>query len=151
MRYQELPTKEGGYFRTGSRTPMQWDKSANLGFSAGCADSLYLPVDPRRDAPTVAAQEKKRGSLLRFTRELLTLRHEREELRDNANLEIVHSEKGDAFVYRRGGLLLAVNPAAREAKAPVDVTGRKTLFSIGGAGAAEGGLVLQPQSFVVFQ
>ena len=151
MRYQELPTKEGGYFRTGSRTPMQWDKSANLGFSAGCADSLYLPVDPRRDAPTVAAQEKKRGSLLRFTRELLALRREREELRDNANLEIVHAEKGDAFVYRRGGLLLAVNPAAREAKAPVDVTGRKPLFTIGGAGAAEGGLVLQPQSFVVFQ
>lgn len=24
MRYQKLPTKEGGYFRTGSRTPMQW-------------------------------------------------------------------------------------------------------------------------------
>lgn len=25
MRYLPLPTKEGGYFRTGSRTPMQWE------------------------------------------------------------------------------------------------------------------------------
>ena len=55
MRYLPLPTKEGGYFRTGSRTPMQWDNSANLGFSAAAADKLYLPVDPAADAPTVTA------------------------------------------------------------------------------------------------
>ena len=33
MRYLRLPTKEGGYFRTGSRTPMQWAPGENLGFS----------------------------------------------------------------------------------------------------------------------
>ena len=55
MRYLPLPTKEGGYFRTGSRTPMQWDNSANLGISAAAADKLYLPVDPAADAPTVTA------------------------------------------------------------------------------------------------
>ena len=151
MRYQELPTHEGGYFRTGSRTPMQWDSTANLGFSAGCADSLYLPVDPSPDAPTVAAQEADPDSLLHFVRELLALRGEQAELRDNANLEIVHAEQGDAFVYRRGGLLIAVNPASHEAPAPVDAAGKQVLYAIGNGRTEENGLVLGPQSFVVFQ
>ena len=151
MRYQDLPTHEGGYFRTGSRTPMQWDNTANLGFSSGCADSLYLPVDPARDAPTVAAQEADADSLLHFTRELLALRDGQDELRDNDNLEIVHTEKGDAFVYRRGNLLLALNPSGREAGAPVDIAGKDVLYAIGSGAAVEGGIVLQPQSFVIFQ
>ncbi|PJM78405.1 alpha-amylase family glycosyl hydrolase [Bifidobacterium scaligerum] len=48
MHYRPLPTKEGGYVRTGSRTPMQWDaKTPNLGFSAAAnAKALYLPVEP---------------------------------------------------------------------------------------------------------
>ena len=33
MRYLDVPTKEGGYFRTGSRTPMQWNDKKNHGFS----------------------------------------------------------------------------------------------------------------------
>ena len=53
MRYRPLPSKEGGYTRTGSRTPMQWDDGANLGFSQAAAEALYLPVDPAEDAPTV--------------------------------------------------------------------------------------------------
>ena len=63
MRYLPLPTKEGGYFRTGSRTPMQWDNSANKGFSTAAADKLYLPVDDTADAPTVAAQQADPDSL----------------------------------------------------------------------------------------
>ncbi|MCQ2385672.1 MAG: alpha-amylase family glycosyl hydrolase, partial [Clostridia bacterium] len=36
--------KDGGYIRTGSRTPMQWTGDRNAGFSAGSEESLYLPV-----------------------------------------------------------------------------------------------------------
>lgn len=49
MRYRDLPSKEGGYTRTGSRTPMQWDSSRNHGFSQAAADALYLPVDEREE------------------------------------------------------------------------------------------------------
>ena len=35
MRYLDVPTKEGGYQRTGSRTPMQWNSGRNMGFSGG--------------------------------------------------------------------------------------------------------------------
>ena len=152
LRYFDLPSKEGGYFRTGSRTPMQWDSGKiNLGFSTGCPDSLYLPVDPAPDAPTVAAQETDPDALLHTVRGLLALRSARPELRENANLEIVHAEKGDAFVYRRGSLLLAVNPAGNAASAPVDAAGRKTIFAIG-EGKTEGGtFALAPQSFLVLE
>ena len=149
MRYLPLPSKEGGYFRTGSRTPMQWDKSRNLGFSAGCADTLYLPVDPATDAPTVAEQEKDPHSLLHTVRALLKLRRELLDLRDNDNLEILCAEKGLPFVCRRGSLLLACNPAPRESVAPVDASGKKTLYAIGDCRTEPGELVLAPQSFVV--
>ncbi len=151
MRYLDLPTKEGGYFRTGSRTPMQWSSGKNLGFSTGCQDALYLPVDSGADAPTVAAQEEDPDSLLHTVRELLALRHAQADLKDNANLEIVHAEKGDAFVYRRGSLLLAVNPSGREASAPVDASGKSMLYAIGGGMPAENRVVLKPQSFVIWK
>ncbi|MDR0640100.1 MAG: hypothetical protein LBG27_14595, partial [Spirochaetaceae bacterium] len=80
MRYLNLPTKEGGYFRTGSRTPMQWNKGANLGFSDAPADALYLPVDPSPDAPTVEEAEKDPASILHTVRSLLKLRGENPDL-----------------------------------------------------------------------
>lgn len=52
MPYRPLPTKEGGYTRTGSRTPMQWDAGEpNLGFSTADADLLYLPVESGSPTP----------------------------------------------------------------------------------------------------
>ena len=52
MRYVHgLVSKEGGYERTGSRTPMQWDGSTNAGFSAAPAEDLYLPLDPDASRP----------------------------------------------------------------------------------------------------
>ena len=57
MRYRDLPTKEGGYVRTGSRTPMQWQSLASLNASyatPAITGGNYLPVDPSPDAPNVA-------------------------------------------------------------------------------------------------
>ena len=64
MRYVHgLVSKEGGYERTGSRTPMQWDGSTNAGFSAAPAEDLYLPLDPDASRPCVAAQRDDPESL----------------------------------------------------------------------------------------
>ena len=41
----DMPSKEGGFTRTGSRTPMQWKKGKNAGFSDGAKELLYLPVN----------------------------------------------------------------------------------------------------------
>ncbi len=151
MRYQQLPTKEGGYFRTGSRTPMQWNNGKNLGFSEGDAEKLYLPVDPAADAPTVEAQEGDPDSLLNTVRRLLALRHQQQDLQSDGAYAPVCTEKGRPFVYRRGQLLLAVNPSGDTLTAPVDARGRQALFSIGSGKAGADGLTVGPQSFLVLK
>ena len=48
MRYVEgLTSVEGGYERTGSRSPMQWDNTANCGFSSAAPEKLYIKMDVR--------------------------------------------------------------------------------------------------------
>ena len=156
MKYLDVPTKEGGYFRTGARTPMQWDGGANLGFSEGEASDLYLPVDSSEDAPTVAAQEKDPASLLNTVRAILTLRHQEEDLQADADFKVVCSEAGKPFVYRRGDLLCAVNPAGSEqsvtlpASAAAKLDG-SVLFELGRTSFENGVLTVGAQSFVVMK
>ena len=81
MRYVEgLTSKEGGFGRTGSRTPMQWSAAANAGFSDGAAESLYLPIDPAEDRPTAEGELADENSLLSEVRRLIKLRGEHKAL-----------------------------------------------------------------------
>ncbi len=117
-----LPSKEGGYQRTGVRTPMQWDRSPNAGFSTAPAERLYLPVDDRPDRPTVADQLDDPDSLLSCVRHLIALRRAHPALCASGEWSPVFAEAGRyPFVYRRSGgdenLLVAINPADR----PVEV------------------------------
>ena len=107
MQFLDVPTKEGGYTRTGSRTPMQWDDSKNKGFSTADSRMLYLPLDEGGNAPTVSSQEKNDDSLLNTVKRLLKLRHCEKDLQDNANLEILSKQP---LVYKRGSLYIALNP-----------------------------------------
>jgi alpha-glucosidase len=153
MRYQNLPTKEGGYFRTGARTPMQWSKGRNAGFSEGEQDSLYLPVDPAEDAPTVEENEKDPGSLLNTVKEILRLRHSIEDLQADAEFEPVFEEKGSpAFVYRRGGCYLALNTSSRKLTVPVDAGKRTVIFKTGeGISVHDKELDIGAQTFAILK
>jgi maltose alpha-D-glucosyltransferase/alpha-amylase len=154
MRYLKVRTKEGGYTRTGSRTPMQWNGGKNLGFSQAPADKLYLPVDPSPDAPTVEAQEKDPDSLLNTVKALLRLRHAEGDLRSKPNLEILYAQRGSRpVVYRRGSFVMGLNPSSERASIPglpaaVSGTG---VFAIGNGGLNQGTCTLDPQSFVVWR
>ena len=156
MKYLTVPTKEGGYYRTGSRTPMQWDSSANLGFSEGKASDLYLPVDLSPDAPTVEAQERDPDSLLNTVRAILALRHREEDLQADAALEILCSEPGRPLVYRRGSLLCALNPGGSELETalPAGIAGKlqgEVLFGIGNVYTENGHIHTGEQSFAVIR
>jgi len=151
MRYLDLPTKEGGYFRTGSRTPMQWDGGRNLGFSEAPAEELYLPVDPSDDAPTVQAQEGDPDSMLNTVRALLKLRHQEEDLQADAPFEVVCAEKGQPFVYRRGSLLLALNPSGEKLFVPLDGGVDEPVYMLGMVDYSAGRLAVGPQSFAVLR
>ncbi|MDR3285044.1 MAG: hypothetical protein LBS97_07700 [Treponema sp.] len=151
MRYLYLPTKEGGYARTGSRTPMQWGKGKNLGFSGADGSTLYLPVDPSPDAPTVEAQQKNTGSLLNTVKALLKLRHDEPDLQSKPNLEIIFAEHEKLpFVYRRGVFVLAVNPSGSATETSVSFEGRP-VYTIGECFLEKGKCRMGQQSFGVWR
>ena len=151
MRYRFIPTKEGGYHRTGSRTPMQWNGSENLGFSKANADKLYLPVDPDGEAPTVENQEKDSDSMLHFVRSVIALRHSQADLGAYSPFAVYSAEEGSRlFAYKRGNLLLAVNPGLKVES--VDLDGAYDLiFAYGTPAVADGKLTMPAGSFAVLK
>jgi maltose alpha-D-glucosyltransferase/alpha-amylase len=117
MRYlKNIISKEGGYQRTGSRTPMQWDRGHNAGFSRAAPDRLYLPLDPDPSRPDAASQERDADSLWQHVRELIVLRREDPDLRPDTPIEILSKEpQGYPLVYKRGqNVIVALNPGAEQ-------------------------------------
>lgn len=119
MQFRELPSKEGGYQRTGARTPMQWSHDLNAGFSKADSKDLYLPVSPAQDRPTVADQDKEPDSLLNRVRALIKTRLSLPALQADGNFEVIYAESGRLpFVYTRAKhgqkLMIALNPSNRD-------------------------------------
>ena len=123
MRHLDLPSKEGGYTRTGGRTPMQWNARRNAGFSTARPASLYLPIDPAYKRPSVAAQDAQANSLLNAVRKLIALRQSSPALGADGAFEVIYAQPHKyPFVYlrrfRRQRFLVALNPSAQ----PVGIT-----------------------------
>jgi maltose alpha-D-glucosyltransferase/alpha-amylase len=151
MRYMPLGSKEGGYTRTGSRTPMQWGNGPNKGFSPADEAALYLPVDPNAEAPTVEAQERDPGSLLNTVKTILKLRHAEPDLQAAPNFSVVYAERGRLpFVYRRGSLILAVNPGTAAASAEIRLQG-KAVYTRGTCALENGVCHMEGQSFGIWR
>jgi maltose alpha-D-glucosyltransferase/alpha-amylase len=151
MRYLDLPTKEGGYTRTGSRTPMQWNHGKNLGFSDADSKDIYLPVDPSPDAPTVTSQENDPDSLLSTIKALTRIRHEYPDLHADSSFEVVYAEAEEfPFVFKRGNLYVAINPSEKKAGVSVSAK-REMIFEIGKTEIKENSLIMEPQSFVILK
>lgn len=133
MRYVPgLASHEGSslgptYERAGSRTPMAW---GDLPASAAVVhESRYLPQDPDPLRPTVADQLADGDTLLRFVRAAVALRRSDDRLAARAPVEVLST--GAPFVFRRGSLLVALNPSG----APRDV-------AIDGDGDGDGAILL---------
>ncbi len=149
MKYLELNSFEGGYTRTGSRTPMQWDDAV---VKAGREGKLYLPCDPAADAPTVESETKIPDSLYSTIKSLLKLRHSEDSLSADAPFEVLYSrEDSPLLVYRRGDLKIAVNPSNSDALADVDLGNVRPVWSVGEGKMENGTLKLRPQTFVIFK
>ncbi len=167
MRYLDhVRTKEGGFQRTGSRSPMQWDRDKkNYGFSDADENRLYIPVDSSLDAPTVSECEKNKDSVLNTVRDIIALRHKYEELQADGDFEVIFAKKDRRpFVYRRGSLLVAINPGKNAEKISLKEfegslsesvlmakNAKNILYAIGDAKITEDEMVLQGQSFAVFK
>ncbi len=116
MQYSNINTKDGGYCRTGARTPMQWSAEKNAGFSDGDAE-LYLPVHDSYRQINVEAQQKDEASLLNEVRKLVAVKREYADLFACGNDFKVVSDHYP-LVYQRttadATLVCAVNPSERE-------------------------------------
>lgn len=150
MRYQAgLISKEGGFSRTGSRTPMQWDNSKNCGFSTADEDMLYLPVDSSDSAPTVQGQMGVDGSVYENMKTLIKLRHENTELSNGSDFEVVHAQKDDnLFIYRRGSFTVYFNVSAEATDTEISQDAQ-VVYSIGDYSIDGTSLTLSGRSFVL--
>jgi len=164
MRFIEgLPSKEGAYTsRTGSRTPMQWDRSANLGFSTADASQLYLPVDSVPDAPTVEKQSRKQTALLSQVKELIRLRRDNPALSAEGLFEPLYAEAWKyPFIYSRSKagktFVIAVNPSDSKAQAEFELKGAGKLRLVHGdkvphtLHAGQCKMTMKPLSYAIFE
>jgi maltose alpha-D-glucosyltransferase/alpha-amylase len=96
---------------------MQWSDEQNAGFSTGEKDQLYLPVDPRKNRPTVKKQTGNPGSLLNHIRKLIALRRSAPALQAVGTFVPLQVEKNDhhfAYLRQSGSerFLIMLNPSA---------------------------------------
>lgn len=134
------PPKEGSFSsrnRSTCRTPMQWDATANAGFSSvKNAEKLYLPVDNTPDAPNVAAEEKDVNSILNYVKGLIALRKATPALGAKAEWEYVGDlDNPYPMIYKRslGGknYIVVLNPSNRIATGSTARLGKKAVWVYG--------------------
>lgn len=158
MRYVEgLTSVEGGYARTGSRSPMQWDDSVNAGFGCSPRELLYIPQDNTPGRPTAAAQMADDGSLYSEVKRLIALRQAHPALQSWGKIEILCAEPNAyPLAYTRYDdsekLLIVLNPSDRPVELTAACAPGEVLYSFGEAAVRDGGTaVLGPNSFGIFR
>lgn len=110
------PGKGNG--RDPQRTPMQWDKTKNAGFSTG---RPWLPVAADAGSINVEAEKDSTGSMLSLTRKLIELRS-REPAFTTGGHKRQHTE-GEVIAYRRAS-------GSREFLVILNMSGNETEFHL---------------------
>lgn len=151
MRYlKDLTSVEGGYSRTGSRSPMQWNKNKNFGFSK--SDTTYIPVDSDEKAPTVENQRRKKGSIYKVVKDIIKLRKKNKEFSADSDFEVLYAEENSfPFVYKRGNFVIFVNPLDRLVDVRFDYEIKSEVYKIGDYVQSWEKMALSPQSFVIVE
>ncbi len=158
MRYVEnLTSVEGGYYRTGSRSPMQWDhREQNAGFSDASEENLYIRMDPEAIRPTVSQQMEQEDSLWKEVHQLLAIRGQEEALLANGGLEFLYAEQNSyPLVYKRfapgSSILVIINPSERATECQIEVAEtERILYCYGEPASFDRGIVRAPACSVTF-
>lgn len=144
-----LTSVEGGYGRTGSRSPMQWDNSHNAGFSSCAEENLYIPIDKSPDRPTVASQQNDKDSLLNEVKKLISLRQNNRALQSKGEIEFIFAEKNKyPLAYIRSSdsekVFIVINPSDEDAAFECDLTLNSSLYSFGAKLTSDGQKIISP-------
>lgn len=162
MKYVEgLTSVEGGYHRTGSRSPMAFDKSTNAGFSSAPAKDLYMKQDDSKDAINVQSESADDTSLLSTVRRLTALRAANSALSNDAGFELLQcSSHGYPIVYKRIAkdssqtAYVVINPSAKKAAVKAAIPEEaKVIYAEGKAKGLEksaGECTIEGESVLVF-
>lgn len=157
MRHLELPSVEGGYNRTGARTPMQWSDEKNYGFSTADTEKLYTPQDLSEDAPTVSAKMRDENSLWKEIQKLCRLRKNFSALSAFGAVRFVYCEpESYPLVYLRTDgvekILIALNPSEKEVECICPYQPKEVIYTLGEPlKMADGKLFMSGQSAGMFQ
>ena len=154
MKYEEgLLSVEGGFDRTGNRSPMQWDETKMAGFTSG--RTSYIRIPSERAGISVREEAEEDDSLFAFLKTLLSFRKDHVAFDNDASFELVETKGYCPLVYIRKKfaekLLIAINPSPRTYKISLGDFRGNPLFSSGGAFVEEDAMKLSPQSFIVLE
>ena len=141
------------FSRDNSRTPMQWDDSANAGFTTG---KPWLKVNPNYTVINVAAQEKDEDSVLNYYRKLLVLRKSEayREIFTYGDFSPLFETEENILAYRRAldgrDVIVAANFGSDNCiLCSARLEGRTTLLSNSPVSLDQDTLNLQPSQVVV--
>lgn len=136
-------SKDGGFQRTGTRLPMNWDRSKkNNGFSK--ADKTYLPVYNSKN--DVQGDLKDKKSLLNFIKLLNRVRDTNEDLTMHEGFVLLDQP----LSYRRGKTIVAMN--LKDEPMTVEVNPGVLQVSTGSISVKDDGtLVLSKHAGIVYK
>lgn len=112
--------KEKG--RDGERTPMQWNSSANAGFTTG---KPWLPVPDSAKMHNVAAESKDPNSILSFYKQVIHLRKVEPALLEGAYVPLNETDPNVISYLRKseqGTILVVLNFSAKPQNPNFDLT-----------------------------
>lgn len=153
MRYVEgLISKEGGYSRTGSRSPMQWDDTKNAGFSGACEDVLYIPMDASSDRPTAMSQMNDEASIRSKIKKLIAIRNNNKALKNSSDIKFIYAQENEyplAYLRFCDGekILVVLNPSSNECSFPCEYIAQDIVYSFGQNATLDGSVcTIAPKS-----
>lgn len=153
MRFVEgLASVEGGYGRTGSRSPMQWDNSTNAGFSSAPSDKLYIKQDSSPDRPTVQDQIADENSLFNEIKRLILIRQSHKAMQSRGGIEFLYAEKNAyPLAYLRSGedekILVILNPSDNKVTFECGLLLKEKIYSSCEGLSVNNGKITVPLSF----
>ena len=155
MTEEEMMAAIGYKGRDNARTPMQWDDSANAGFSGADATS-WIMVNPNYTKINAKDQVSREDSVFKYYQKLIKLRHE-SDLIVYGTYDLILDDDKDIYAYIRtlGDEKLIVycnfSENTREVELPEEFTDGKILISNYNDAKVSEKITLRPYEAIVIQ
>ncbi len=155
MTEEEMMAAIGYKGRDNARTPMQWDDSANAGFSDASA-TPWIMVNPNYTKINAKDQVNREDSVFKYYQKLIKLRHE-SDLIVYGTYDLILDDDKDIYAYIRtlGDEKLIVycnfNENTREVELPEEFTNGKILISNYNDAKISEKITLRPYEAIVIQ